>query len=134
MDSSSAYLLAADVVLLVHALFVVFVVLSLVAIYAGGVRQWGWVRNPWFRLIHLVAIAVVVIQSWLAMICPLTTLEMILRNRAGDVVYPGVFIGHWLERLLYYEAPSWVFVMCYTAFGILVLASWILVRPRSFRS
>jgi hypothetical protein len=79
-------------------------------------------------------VAVVVIQSWLAVICPLTTLEMIFRNRAGDAVYPGSFIGHWLERLLYYEAPSWVFVMCYTAFGTLVFVSWFWVRPRSFQS
>jgi hypothetical protein len=134
MDSSSAYMLAADAVLLVHALFVVFVLLSLVAIFAGSALRWGWVRNPWFRLIHLIAVAVVVIQSWLAVICPLTTLEMIFRNRAGDAVYPGSFIGHWLERLLYYEAPSWVFVMCYTAFGTLVLVSWFWVRPRSFQS
>jgi hypothetical protein len=73
-----------------------------------------------------------VVQSWLAAICPLTTLEMTFRSRAGDAVYPGSFIGHWLETLLYYDAPAWVFVLCYTAFGALVLASWFWVRPRPF--
>jgi hypothetical protein len=134
MDSSSTYLLAADAVLLIHALFVVFVVLGLAAIFTGGALRWGWVRNPWFRVIHLGAVAVVVMQSWLGVLCPLTTLEMELRSRAGDAVYPGSFIGHWLESLLYYQAPAWVFVVCYTAFGALVLASWFLVRPRPFRS
>ena len=134
MDSSSAYLLAADAVLLVHALFVAFVVFGLVSILAGGALRWEWVRNPWFRVTHLAAIGVVVIQSWLSVICPLTNLEMEFRSRAGDAVYPGSFIGHWLETLLYYEAAAWVFVVCYTAFGALVVASWFWVRPRSFRA
>ena len=134
MDSSSAYLLAADAVLLVHALFVAFVVFGLVLILAGGVLRWGWVRNPWFRVAHLSAIGVVVVQSWLSVICPLTNLEMAFRSRAGDAVYPGSFIGYWLETLLYYDAPAWVFVVCYTAFGALVVTSWFWVRPRPFRS
>lgn len=134
MDSSSAYLLAADAVLLVHALFVAFVLFGQVLVLAGGGLQWGWVRNPWFRVTHVAAIGVVVIQSWLSIICPLTNLEMAFRSRAGDAVYPGSFIGHWLETLLYYEAPTWVFVACYTAFGALVVASWFWVKPRGFRS
>ena len=134
MESSNAYLLAADAVLLVHALFVAFVMFGLVLILAGGALRWEWVRNPWFRLAHLVAIGVVVIQSWLSIVCPLTNLEMAFRSRAGDAVYPGSFIAHWLETLLYYRAPAWVFVVCYTAFGILVVASWFWVRPRPFRS
>ncbi len=134
MDSSSAYLLAADAVLLVHALFVAFVVFGLVLILAGGVLRWCWVRNPWFRVAHLSAIGVVVVQSWLSVICPLTNLEMAFRSRAGDAVYPGSFIGYWLETLLYYDAPAWVFVVCYTAFGALVVTSWFWVRPRPFRS
>jgi hypothetical protein len=132
MDSPSAYLLAADAVLLLHAIFVVFVVLGLVLIFAGHGFSWRWVRNPWFRLAHLIAIALVVVQSWLGMICPLTHVEMALRRRAGDADYPGSFIGHWLEELLYFQAPPWVFVVCYTAFGALVVLSWILVRPRRF--
>ncbi len=134
MDSSSAYLIAADAVLLLHFGFVVFVVLGLLLILSGGLRGWRWVRNPWFRLAHLCAIAVVVLQSWLSVICPLTTLEMALRQRAGDATYPGSFIGHWLETLLYYRAPAWVFIVIYTLFGALVLASWLWVRPRPFRS
>jgi hypothetical protein len=124
--------MAADVVLLLHVLFVAFVILGLVLIFVGRSLGWNWVRNPWFRLIHLIAIAVVVLQSWLRVICPLTTLEMELRSRAGDGVYPGSFIAHWLETILYYQAPPWVFMVCYTAFGAMVAASWFWVRPRQF--
>jgi hypothetical protein len=130
MAATTMYLLAADLVLLGHVLFVGFVVLGLVLIFAGGALGWRWVRNPWLRLAHLLAIGVVVLQAWLGVICPLTTLEMALRSRAGDATYEGAFVAHWLESLLYHQAPAWVFAVVYTAFGLLVLLSWLLVRPR----
>ena len=132
MDSSTVLLLAADAILLLHVVFVAFVVLGLVLIFVGNALAWSWIRNPWFRLAHLIAIGVVVVQSWARIICPLTTIEMALRTRAGDTTYPGSFISHWLETILYYQAPPWVFVVCYTAFGALVVASWFWVRPRRF--
>jgi hypothetical protein len=132
VDTSTTYQLAADAVLLAHVLFVVFVVLGLVLILVGQTLGWSWIRNPWFRLIHIIAIAVVVVQSWLHVVCPLTSIEMTLRSRAGDATYAGSFIAHWLETILYYQAPPWVFVVCYTAFGAVVVVSWFWVRPRSF--
>jgi len=57
---------------------------------------------------------------------------MLFRERAGDVTYAGTFISFWLQELLYYQAPRWVFAMCYTVFGLLVVWSWFWVRPRSF--
>ena len=127
------YLLAADAVLLLHLLFVVFVVAGLVLILIGRLLSWAWVRNWWFRVTHLAAIGVVVLQSWLGVICPLTKLEMALRERAGDTTYAGGFVSHWLETILYYRAPAWVFAVVYTAFGLLVLLSWFWVPPRRRR-
>jgi len=132
MESGGWFLFAADLVLLAHVLFVAFVVFGLLLILAGKARAWAWVRNPWFRLAHLAAIGIVVVQSWFGVVCPLTILEMALRKRAGDAVYPGSFVAHWLEAILYYRAPTWVFAVCYTIFGGLVLASWYWVRPRPF--
>jgi len=132
MESTQVSLLAADALLLLHVLFVAFVVLSLVLIFVGSVRGWPWVRNPWFRLVHLVAVAVVVIQAWLGLLCPLTTIEMALRSRAGDGVYSGSFVAHWLQAILYYEGPAWAFTVVYTVFGAVVVAGWIWVRPRRF--
>ena len=130
MSGSVSYRLAADLVLAVHTSFVVFVIFGLLLILIGGVRDWSWVRNPWFRMGHLLVIGVVVAQAWLGTICPLTTLEMTLRSRAGDAVYRGSFMAHWMESFLYYEAPLWVFAICYTAFGLLVVVSWVRIRPR----
>ena len=130
MDAAFWYLLAADLILFTHVLFVAFVVIGLLLILIGKPLHWAWVRNRWFRIAHLLAIGVVVLQAWLGVICPLTILEMWLRERAGDAVYAGTFISHWLETILYYQAPAWVFIACYTAFGALVALSWFWVPPR----
>ena len=132
MDPSLSYSLAADAILIFHALFVIFVVFGLLLIFIGKWFSWAWVKNPWFRIVHLVAIGIVVIQSWIGVICPLTMWEMSLRAKAGESLYSGSFIAHWLETLLYSQAPAWVFVIGYTAFGVLVIGSWFWVRPRRF--
>ncbi len=130
MNNRLAYLLAADAILFLHLLFVVFVVVGLLLILIGKWLSWRWVYGFWFRVTHLAAIGYVVLQSWLGAICPLTLWEMQLRARAGDSTYDGAFIAHWVERLLYYQAPTWVFAVIYTLFGGLVVLSWIWVKPK----
>ncbi len=127
------YLILADTVLIIHGLFVAFVVFGLILILFGGWRRWVWVRNRWFRIAHLVAIGIVVLQSWLGVICPLTTLEMHFRERAGDITYEGSFIAYWLDKFLYYEAPFWVFIVIYSVFGLIVVMSWFWVRPSTLK-
>ena len=120
----------ANVVLLLHTLFVFFVVGALLLTIVGGYLQWLWVRNWWFRTVHLVCITIVVAQSWVGLICPLTTLEIWLRDQVGGVNYDRSFIQYWLERFLYYDAPEWVFVVAYTAFGLLVIIAWVSFPPQ----
>ncbi len=124
------YRLAADLVLGVHCLLVVFVITGLILIFIGAVRGWRWIRNPLFRWSHLLVIGVVVIQAWLGRICPLTRLEMALRTRGGEASYPGSFVAHWFEQLLYYNLPAWVFLTGYTLFGVLVAVAWYRYPPR----
>ena len=129
MSYRPVYQYLADFVLVLHVSFVLFVLVGLILVLAGGVLRWRWVRHLWFRTLHVVAIAIVVVQAWLGHICPVTSLEMWLRERAGDLHYEGSFIQYWLQRVLYYNAPDWVFVLVYTLFGLLVVASWWWVRP-----
>ena len=124
------YQLLADAVLLIHFGVVLFVVGGLVVVVAGNWLRWAWVNKLWFRLAHLAAIAVVVLQAWLGQYCPLTTLESWLRVKAGAAAYERSFIEHWLQRLIYYEAPFWVFTLAYTAFAVLVLLVWWRYPPR----
>lgn len=123
----------ADLVLVLHLGFVTFVVFGLVAIIAGNLRHWAWVNNFGFRLGHLSAIAVVVAQTWMEILCPLTRLEMWLRERAAAETYAGGFIQHWLDALLYHDLPAWVFAAGYTLFGLVVAGVWWYFPPRTGR-
>ncbi len=102
-------------------------------VVAGNRLGWRWVNGWWFRVAHLAAIALVVVQTWLGQVCPLTTLESWLRVQAGSAPYSKSFIEHWVQRLIYYEAPAWVFTLAYTVFGVLVLLAWWYFPPRRRR-
>jgi hypothetical protein len=114
----------------VHFTYIAFVVFGLLAILIGLACDWRWVRSPWFRVAHLVAIAIVAAQALLGKVCPLTTLENALRVRGGQESYPGAFIGYWAHRLTFYQAPPWVFTTCYALFGLAVLGTFVLGPPR----
>lgn len=126
-------LFAADAILLTHLCYVGYVIFGLLLILLGWWRGWSWVRNPWFRLTHLVAILIVAVSAWFHIDCPLTVLENDLRARGGGTGYSGSFMSHWMSKLLFYEADPMTFTIGYTLFGLLVVLSWVAVRPRSFR-
>ena len=124
MGEATPYQLLADLVLALHLLVVVFVVVGLVLVLAGNLLGWHWVNALWFRLAHLLAIGIV---------CPLTSIENWLRRQARATAYEGGFIEHWFQRLLFYDAPSWVFTLGYTLFALAVVASWWCFPPRPRR-
>lgn len=125
------YRVLADIVLIAHAAFIGFVVLGLVLTLLGAALGWAWVRNAWFRVTHLACIGVVVGQAWLGLMCPLTVWEMRLRARAGeDVDYTHGFIAYWVQPVVFFDAPTWVFTLAYSVFGLLVVLAWWLVPPR----
>lgn len=123
------YPLLADLVLAAHLTLVVFIVGGLVLVVIGNLRSWNWVNGLRFRLLHLAAIAIVVAETWFGLSCPLTTLEIWLRTGAQAAAYSDGFVAHWLQRILYYDAPPWVFTVGYTLFGLLVVATWWIFPP-----
>jgi len=125
-----AWRFAADAVLLLHVAVVLFVVGGLVLVWVGNARGWAWVNHLPFRLAHLAAIAVVVAEAWLGVECPLTTLEWWLRAQAGESGHGGGFIAYWVHRILFWQAPEWVFVLLYSGFFLLVLVTWWRYPPR----
>ena len=124
--------LLADAVLLLHFGVVVFVVGGLLAIVVGNLRRWSWVNAWWFRFTHLAAIGIVALQAWLGQACPLTTLESWLRRQSGAPGYDKSFIEHWIEPILFFHAPAWVFTAAYTLFAALVAAAWWYFPPRKW--
>lgn len=128
--SEHGYRWLADAVLAVHFGIVAFVVGALLLVVVGNLLRWRWVNGWWFRVVHLVAIGVVVMQAWLGVACPLTTLEIWLREQAQQPAYEGSFVQHWVERWLYHDAPLWVFTLAYSLFGLVVALAWRCFPPR----
>lgn len=128
-DQAGLYGALANAVLILHVGIVLFIIGGLLLTFLGGARNWRWVRNFWFRALHLAGIAYIAMQAWLGIVCPLTTLEQWLRERAGQAAYGGDFVAHWLRKFMFYEAQPWVFVVAYSSFGLLVLLSWFVFSP-----
>ena len=129
MNPTLAALLA-DALLALHVGVVLFVVGLLPLVLLGGLRGWAWVRRFRLRLTHLLLMVFIAAQAWLGQLCPLTVWEQDLRRIAGEGSYRESFIEHWLSRLLYWQAPWWVFVAAYTGFAVLVGLAWWWVRPK----
>ncbi len=125
-----SYGLFAELVLWAHLLWVAFILLGQAAVLAGWAMGWGWTRNLWFRLVHLAAMLVVVAQAWLGIACPLTLIEHRLRLRAGEAGYRRGFLSDWVERLLFYAAPDWVFLLLYSLFALLMALTFVAYPPR----
>ena len=123
----------ADALLVVHFLIAAFIVLGLVAVWLGAALGWLWARNPWFRYLHLAAIAFVAAEAVLGVACPLTVWEDLLRG--GGSLNGGAesFVGRWARALLFYQAPKWVFTAAYVAWTLATLATLRLVPPRANR-
>ena len=111
--------LAADVVVVIHLFWIAFII-------AGGVIA-RWIR--WVKWIHIGSLSFSVLLQIFRWICPLTRLEGWLRQRADPAAgYPGDFIAHYAERLVYLPASPWM-VLAATAVIVLI---WVWVYwPRS---
>ena len=116
----------ADALLVVHFLIAAFIVGGLLLVWIGAALGWDWVRNPWFRYLHLGAIAFVAVEALVGVMCPLTVWEDMLRGSAR----PESFVGRWVHYFLYYRAPEWVFTVAYVAWAAATLATLRLVPPR----
>ena len=115
-----------DVILAAHFLIAAFIVGGLILVWVGAWRKWEWIRNRWFRYLHLAAIAFVQLEALVGIACPLTVWEGQLRGGASG----ESFVARWVRWLLYYEAPEWVFTLAYSAWTAATLATLRLVPLR----
>lgn len=114
------YQLGADLVLLLHLAFVIFVV-------AGGLLVVKWPNLAWLHLPAVVWAALVEFTGW---ICPLTPLENSLRTMGGESAYGSDFIAHYLLPVLY---PAGLTRHAQVALGIGILAANIVLYSRLWR-
>ncbi len=123
------YRLLADAVVVIHAAYALIVTGGLLVLLPGAAFRWRWVRNFWFRAIHLLMITIVVVESLLDIKCPLTTFEKSSRLAGGETVSEGTFIGRWVHELLFYDFPESAFTLAYCLFGGLIVLALLLVPP-----
>jgi hypothetical protein len=117
--------LLADVLLVVHFAIAAFIVGGLILVWVGAALGWRWIRNSWFRYLHVAAIAFVAGEALLGVACPLTLWEDLLRGG----LQPESFVARWIYRLLYYRAPEWAFSAAYVAWALATLLTLRLVPP-----
>lgn len=113
--------IAADVVVVIHLLWIVFIIFG-----ALVGRKYTWVK--W---LHLGALGFSLLLQVFQGICPLTYLEIWLRHRHDpSLAYAGDFIAHYAEQLVYLRAPrEWVLAITVGVVVVTLLAYW----PRILR-
>lgn len=115
-------LLLADAVMLAHFALAAFIVLGLPLVWVGRWRGWAFVHSPWLRVLHLGAMGLVLAESLLGRLCPLTEWEWALRQAALRQGLPRTtFIGSWANRLFYLDLPDWAFTALYAGYFTLIL-------------
>ncbi len=121
----------ADFTVGIHLGYCAYVVIGQLLIWAGLLLGWRWIRNPWFRVTHLLAIGIVVLEEIYEYRCPLTVWEEQLRELAGQATTGETFLGRMMHDLLFIEGqPPEFFTWLYGIVGGLVLLTFIAAPPR----
>lgn len=138
------YAFLADAISAVHLVYVSFVVFGQLVIMIGWPLGWRWIRNPWFRMLHLAMILVVAVEAVVDYECPLTTWEFELRRLAEPELLEHVqpadlqdrsFVGRLVGSLMFFD-EKWGDVLTYSYYVVagIVLATLFLVPPRFRKS
>jgi hypothetical protein len=113
-------------ILVVHLAVIAFNVAGLIAIPLGAALGWRWVRARWWRLLHIASWTVVALQAVLGRACFLTLWQDEL---TGASAQPPL-IERWVNGLIYWPLPIWVFGAIYLVLFAAVVALWWLVPPQ----
>jgi hypothetical protein len=125
------YSLLADLIVIFHFLYVIFAVGGQLVVMVGWFCKWLFIRQPTFRIFHLVAVGFVALEAAIGMICPLTEWEYNLRQLAGQSVDRDLsFITRLVRTIIFYDFPPWIFTCMHISFGLLVILTFVLVPPR----
>ncbi len=132
ISSEHMWALLADLLLIIHIGIVFFIVGGLLLIWLGAIFKWRFVRNRVFRYLHLGLMGIVLLETLVGMLCPLTEWEAALRERAGQEAYGGdTFMQYWLQQLLYWDWSPMTFMAVYAlVFAAILVALWVIPPGR----
>lgn len=117
----------AETVLAAHVAIILFNVFGLVAVPVGAACGWHFVRIRWWRVLHLALLAAVAAQALAGRACILTLWQSELE---GAVARPPPLIVGWVDRVVYWRLPLWVFAALYVAVLLYAAVLYRLVPPR----
>jgi hypothetical protein len=128
------FVFAADVILLIHFAFVIFVIFGFVFIWIGYHFKLKWVQNAKFRTIHILVMGFVLCESLIGMICPFTEWENDLRLKGGQSqTYETSFVKDWVYRIMFFDFSERTFMTIYALFFILMLLTFWKIPPKFIR-
>jgi hypothetical protein len=116
----------AAAILAAHVGVILFNLFGLIAVPLGAVCGWRFVRVRWWRVLHLVSLAAVAGQAVLGRACILTIWQAAFVGMAGS---PTPLIMGWVNRVIYWPLPIWVFAALYLLVLGYALALLWLVPP-----
>jgi hypothetical protein len=117
----------AYIVLAVHLAIILFNIIGFVAVPIGAAFGWRVVRVRWWRILHIVLLAVIAVQALLGRACILTLWQAALTGSAAD---RAPLIARGIDRLIYWRLPMGVFVLLYVFVFGCALAMFRLVPPQ----
>lgn len=118
----------AAAILALHLMVIAFNVVGMAIIPIGAWREWGFVRAPAWRLVHLASMAIVAGQALAGRACFLTLWQDALSGEGGQPL-----IMRAVNAIIFWPLPAWVFTALYLVLFAYVLAMLVLV-PLRFRS
>ena len=115
----------ADTILILHFLVIIFYY-SLLFNTIWIFKNWKFVKNYKIRLAHLMLIFFITLETFLGIICPLTTLENYLRGQS----YSETFISFWISKVIYWDFPTTFFIVVYAIFLIFAIILWFKISTK----
>jgi hypothetical protein len=122
-------MILAEGVLAAHLAIILFNVFGLIAVPVGAVCGWRFVRVGWWRILHIVLLAAVAAQAVLGRACFLTLWQAALSGTAADQT---PLIARWVNQLIYWPLPVWIFAVLYVVvFGYALALFWLVPLNRA---
>jgi hypothetical protein len=116
-------MILAETILAAHVAIILFNVFGLIAVPLGAHCGWRFVRIRWWRVLHLVLLGTVAVQAVVGRACFLTLWQAAAAEEAES---PTPLIMGWVNRMIYWPLPIWVFAALYLlVFGYALALLWL---------
>ena len=123
-------MILSEIVLLLHFSIFLFMILSFILIPYGYFQKWEWVKNIYFRSIHLILMGIILIETILGFMCPLTILENFLRaDKKIDNIFSKI-----IHQIMYWDFTNYQFIILYLLSLSYFIFLWFYFRPSQKKS